>query len=106
MEIVSRPAEESYQSFEIALTSVKRGGNGSYHLTGEVTNAGGQTVRPEAVRVSVAAYDEAGNLVGVGEGYLPDEGNLAPGDAAAFQAVIEAVSAEPADFQFFAEVIE
>jgi hypothetical protein len=106
VEIVSRPAEESYQSFELSLISAGMGGNGRYHLAGEVTNTGGQTVRAEALRVSVAAYDEAGSLAGVGEGYLPGEGDLAPGGAAAFQAVIEAISAEPVDFQFFADVIE
>ncbi len=58
------------------------------------------------------AFGSEGELVGVGEGAALAAGpdltgdTLSPGGTLNFQVVIEAVSAAPAEFRFFAEVVE
>ena len=102
---------ESYQDFDLVSSAVAPDSSGRFAIEGELTNTGDKAVQIEAIRVGVMALGGEGGLVGVGQGAPlaagPDltGGVLAPGDSVHFQAVIEAVSAPPAKFQFFAEVV-
>jgi len=111
--VYARPADaESYQDFELVSSAVAPDSSGRFVIEGQLTNTGGSVVQAGEIRVVVMAFGNDGGLVGVGEGGALAEGPeltgsaLAPGGTLNFQVVIEALSAAPAEFHFFAEVID
>jgi len=111
--VYARLAEiESYQDFDLVSSAIAPDSSGRFIIEGQLTNTGNQVVQAGEIRVGVMAFGSEGDLVGVGEGVVLTEGPeltgsaLAPGGTLNFQAVIEAVSAAPAEFRFFAELVE
>ena len=111
--VYARPAAaESYQDFELVSSAIAPDSSGRFIIEGQLTNTGDQVVQAGEIRVGVMAFGSEGDLVGVGEGATLAAGPeltgdaLAPGGTLNFQAVIEAVSGAPAEFRFFAEVID
>ncbi len=104
--VYARPAEsEGYQDFELVTTAATQDGSGRYLIEGELTNTGDLAVPADHVRVGVTAFDSLGSLVGIGDGLALGADPIPPGGVVPFTAVIEAVSGDPADFQFFAEYL-
>ena len=95
---------ESYQKFEIAIPTSNDLG-GKYYLYGQITNIGDQPVGIQHIRIGAAAYDAAGALIAVGDGWVGPDGILSPGDSTPFSLIIQAYNGEPASYQFFAEVV-
>lgn len=111
--VYARPVEaESYQDFELVSSAIAPDSSGRFVIEGQLTNTGDRVVQAGEISVGVMAIGSEGDLVGVGEGVALAAGpdltgdTLAPGGTLNFQIVIEAVSAAPAEFRFFAEVVE
>ncbi len=104
--VFSHPAPAgavSNQDFELSVTSANLESDGKTVVEGTLTNVGSETVPAAELRIGVMSFDLDGNLVGVGNGSAASSGNLVPGQSMPVRAVIEALSAEPARYQFFAE---
>jgi hypothetical protein len=103
--IFSSPTEDkSYQAFELTVSSSQEI-NGEILLRGQFTNTGDQALDLERIRIGAAAYDQGDILIGVGEGRLTSEGDLAPGGTAAFEVIIQVLNGTPASYQLFAEAV-
>jgi len=104
--VFSRPTlqtEPSYQEFEMNVSSINQDTGGRMLIAGTLTNIGEEIVSLAEIRIGVMAFDTSGILVGVGNGSVTGEASLSPGETIPIQAVLEAFSAVPASFQFFAE---
>jgi len=98
-------AETAYQDFDLSISSASQDTSGSHLIKGTMTHLGSETVPSEEVRIGVMAFDSAGELVGVGNGFVLSGESLSPGMSVDFQAVLEAVSGEPANYLLFAEAV-
>lgn len=92
-----------YQDFTLTADSAGQNSLGEIEISGTLTNTGSQTVPAGMVFIGAAAYDAAGNLVGVGAGSAGLLAELPPGASAPFEANISAKSGDPVSYQFFAE---
>jgi hypothetical protein len=105
--VFSHPVSDegvSYQDFELSVSSASRKSDGKTVIEGTLTNVGSEMVLAANIRIGVMAFDLDGTLVGVGNGSVSSGGSLMPGQSMPVWAVIEALSAEPARYQFYAEV--
>ena len=105
--VFSHPVSDegvSYQDFELSVSSASRKSDGKTVVEGTLTNVGSEMVLAANIRIGVMAFDLDGVLVGVGNGSVTSGGSLMPGQSMPVRAVIDALSAEPARYQFYAEV--